>query len=146
MTLVVPTEALVQYLLTCATAYTRTLIGANRIYGTPGVPSTDIEFMPRKCVTVALAGGSVDQYIHITRASFDINCYGETPYQSELLYQALKEDLRRNLNNQVAVTGPGVAFMYAVHELSPGFAAMEPEYHWPRVFSTWRVQYWEDRI
>jgi len=144
MALVSPTEVMVQYLLNCASAHARTLIGANRIWGSPGLPSGEISNMPRLNVTVSESGGAVDAYIHVTRATVDVNCYGETPYEAERMYLAVKEDLRRNLNNQVAVTG-GVAYCYAIHEVSAGAHAMEPEYHWPRVFSSWRVQAWEDR-
>jgi len=142
MPLTTPSMVTVQLLLTGVSSVARTLC-ANRIWGRPGVPSEQIEHMPRKCVLVTMVSGISDAYVPLHRGTVDIDCYGETSYEAQRMYLAVKEDLRRNLNTQVLVTG-GTAYCYAIHEISPGTDAFEPEKHYPRVFSSWRVQIYED--
>lgn len=142
MALTTPAIVAVQLLLTGPSSVARTLC-VNRIWGRPGVPPEQIEYMPRKCVSVTMAPGVSDAYIPLHRGTVDIDCYGETSYEAQRVYLAVKEDLRRNLNNQVVVPG-GTAYCYAIHEISPGTDMFDGDTNWARCFSSWRVQIYED--
>lgn len=95
----------------------------------------DGEKMPRKCIVVRQSGlgGQSGGYVRIQKTLLDIDCYGETPYEAELLRLEVNrflKDLRRRMSE---------GFLLHSFDLVNGpLHLREPQTEWPYVRETWR--------
>lgn len=111
-------------------------VDAARVYGIE-IPFTQAEdtLMPRKCIVVRQSGqgGASGGYTRIQKTLVDIACYGETPYEAEILrlevHRFLK-DFRRRMSK---------GFLLHSFDLVNGPTPLrEPQTEWPYVLETWR--------
>lgn len=109
-------------------------IDTPRVYGIE-VPKDQADFMPRKCIVVRQSGlsGQSRSYVRVQRTLMDIACYGETPYEAELLRLEVSrflKDFRRKMSE---------GFLLHSFDLVNGpLHLREPQTEWPYTLETWR--------
>lgn len=108
-----------------------------RVYGVE-LPKAEIakKLMPRKCIVVRQSGlgGQTGGYARFQKTLVDIICWGETPYEAELLrlevHRFLK-DFRRRMAK---------GFLLHSFDLVQGpLPLKDPDTDWPYVLCSWRV-------
>lgn len=105
-----------------------------RVYGIE-VPKAQADDMPRKAVVVRQSGlgGSSGGYARIQKTLLDVACYGETPYEAELLRLEVNRFLkgfRRRMSQ---------GFLLHSFDLVTGpLPLREPDTDWPYTLETWR--------
>lgn len=111
-------------------------LDAARVFGIE-IPKAEVELklMPRKLIVVRQSGqgGAAGGYARIQKTMVDILCYGETPYEAELLrlevHRFLK-DFRRRMS--------GDFLLHSFDSVNGPVPAREGETEWPYVLETWR--------
>lgn len=99
------------------------------------IPKAEAEFMPRKCIVVRQSGlaGQSRSFVRVQRPLMDVACYGETPYEAELLRLEVNrflKDFRRRMSE---------GFLLHSFDLVNGpIHLREPQTGWPYVLETWR--------
>lgn len=107
-----------------------------RVFGIE-VPKSETETgkAPRKCIVVRQSGqgGGSGGYARIQKTLIDVACYGETPYEAELLRLEVNrflKDFRRTMSK---------GFLLHSFDLVNGpIHAREQQTEWPYVLETWR--------
>ena len=107
-----------------------------RIWGMPGIPSSEVDDMPRKAITLYQNPGTGRWGIPVYNASIQIRCYGLTPYEAQEVWGALYDTLHRV--NCINVTIGADDYTIYVSQLSSGPSEQqEPLTDWPFSLSTW---------
>lgn len=105
-----------------------------RVFGIE-VPKAEAISMPRKCITVRQSGlgGQVRGFVRLQQTLIDVSCYGETPYEAELLRLEVNrflKDFRRRMSQ---------GFLLHSFNLVNGPTHLrEQQTEWPYVLETWR--------
>ncbi|MDD5302029.1 MAG: hypothetical protein PHS14_02885 [Elusimicrobia bacterium] len=107
-----------------------------RVFGIE-IPKSEFESKqtPRKCIVVRQSGlgGHTGGYARIQKTLLDVCCYGETPYEAELLRLEVNRFLkafRRRMSR---------GFLLHSFDLVNGpIPLREPQTEWPYVLETWR--------
>ncbi len=109
---------------------------AARVFGIE-IPKSEIEkkLMPRKAIVVRQSGlaGQSRGFVRVQRTLIDVACYGETPYEAELLRLKVNrflKDFRRRMSE---------GFLLHSFDLVNGpIHVRETVTEWPYVLETWR--------
>ena len=109
-------------------------VDSARVFGIE-IPGSESNDMPRKCIVVRQSGlgGQSRGFVRLQPALVDVACYGETPYEAELLRLEVSrflKDFRRRMSE---------GFLLHSFDLVNGpIHLREPQTEWPYVLETWR--------
>lgn len=111
------------------------LVGVN-VFGEE-LPRERNATMPEKCIVVRAAGGP-RQFgtLPVGDARIDLRTYGETPYQSKVVYRAVMASMKYGLLRKAY----GEALLHSASLESGPIALREPNVEWPFQFSSWLVK------
>lgn len=129
--------AIRQYLL--SESEINTLVDG-RVFGIE-IPDTEANAMPRKCILINSVGtGNVNAGFGAYGNTLkDIRCYGETPYESARVYDAVKHYLKQLTRREVTPTGLLPVLLYSAIPVSGSFTSREPDTDWPVTFGTYNI-------
>ena len=109
-----------------------------RLWGSPGIPRTEVPHMPRKAVVlVAHSGPGADRSLPESVGVVQFRCYGATMAEAWQVYGAVFDALHR-AHHQRPATGQMIG---VVHEQMHPQSLIEPQTDWPLVLVTFRVRY-----
>lgn len=105
-----------------------------RVFGIE-VPASESESMPRKMIVIRQSGlgGASGGFVRMQRALLDVACYGETPYEAELLRLEVSrylKDFRRQMSEGFLI--------HSFDSVNGPIHLREPQTEWPYVLETWR--------
>lgn len=108
---------------------------AARVYGTE-LPKDDSVSMARKAIVIKRAGGiGEDSQLDVFKHRLDFTCYGETPFEADRVWRAVRTELR-----DLTRTIVGTVILYnATHSAGP-FSLRDQPTEWPMVVDTWLVK------
>lgn len=103
------------------------------------IPDEEAEFMPRKTVLISSAGSAYlstanSSYQQVDARMKDVRCYGESPYESRRLWDAVNaalKNMRRHLR--------GDCLLYSAVKIGGPETMREPDDEWPLSFSSYQV-------
>lgn len=111
-------------------------LDAARVFGIE-IPKSevDLKLMPRKLLVVRQSGqgGGSGGYTRIQKTMVDVLCYGETPYEAELL----RLEVHRFLKDFRRRTSKGF-LLHSFDSVNGPIPTREPTTEWPYVLETWR--------
>lgn len=132
--------ALRKYLLSDADVNT---LSGGRVFGNE-LPDAEAALMPRKCVVINSAGlGSrglaARSYMPISSRTKVVRCYGETPYDTRLLFNAVDRALKLLSRRLVTPDGLSAQLLYSAVSTGGVTTAREQQTDWPVSFSSYDV-------
>lgn len=109
-------------------------VGVN-VYGVE-LPRELNESMPIRVVVLRPSGGPGDSgTLPLGESRYDVRCYGETPYDANLVHRLVSWSLK-----YMRRTVQGETFVHSATMESGPIALREPDGDWPFVFSAWLVK------
>jgi hypothetical protein len=108
------------------------------------IPSGRAHDMPLKTVVIRGAGGANlinPAYVQIGDWRLDVQCYGETPYEADLLHRAVYYALKHMKRNV-----QGNAMLHWARVSQPGLDLSDPDTEWPYTLSVWQVLVSEQEV
>jgi hypothetical protein len=103
------------------------------------LPASQAASMPRKCIVIRPSGGASFQpggYTDHAWQTLDLFSYGETPFEADLVRDAVNDAFRAMRRNKTATT--------LIHWVSPagGWASnRDPDADWPMGFQSFQAFY-----
>lgn len=128
-------QALREFLL--ADSAVATMVG-ERVFANE-MPDTEAVLMPRKVILIQSAGGAYlsqanRSYMEIDARMKDVRCYGETPYESRRLFDAVNDALK-NMRRHLQ----GGCLLYSAVKIGGPTTVREPNDEWPLSFASYQV-------
>jgi hypothetical protein len=112
---------------------------AGRIYGGE-LPTSEVGTMPKKVILLRWAGGlGISDVILLSNWRVEIWCYGETPYEGDLLNRLVHRRMK-SLTSQMI---DGVK-LYPVQESEGPHNFREPDTKWPATIQSWSSLFADD--
>ena len=130
MTIQSPMVALVAFFEADSTVNTLT---GGRIYGAES-PVEEAINQPRYMLVFRWRGGIPQGYVALSVPRVDIECYGETPYQAQVLHLAVQDALQklaRKVHNNT--------LLHIGNQTAGPSQTRDFETHWPLVWSSWNI-------
>lgn len=108
------------------------------------LPDAEAAAMPRKCVILTSAGLgsrglSARSNLAVSSRTKLVRCYGETPYESRRMFDAVNQALKALTRRLATPAGLSPVLVYSAVATGGVTTTREPESEWPVSFSSYDV-------